>query len=113
MWQTYLQPADLDQALHLLQEHAVKPASSLAAPMWWLSYHAACGQPPHSIDITGLRELKYVRMDGDMIRLGALATHNDVIAATRAGSTPAPWPRHAGKSARRRSARGRPWRVTW
>jgi carbon-monoxide dehydrogenase medium subunit len=33
------------------------------------------------IDITELRELKYVRNDGDRIAIGGLATHNDVLAS--------------------------------
>ncbi len=33
------------------------------------------------IDITQLRELKYVRDDGDRIAIGGLATHNDVLAS--------------------------------
>ncbi|MDQ6823319.1 MAG: FAD binding domain-containing protein, partial [Candidatus Eremiobacteraeota bacterium] len=34
------------------------------------------------IDITALRELRYVRDDGDAIALGGLATHNDVLASS-------------------------------
>jgi carbon-monoxide dehydrogenase medium subunit len=33
------------------------------------------------IDLTGLRELKYVRREGDEFVLGALVTHNDVLAS--------------------------------
>jgi carbon-monoxide dehydrogenase medium subunit len=33
------------------------------------------------IDLTGLRELKYVRREGDEFVLGALITHNDVLAS--------------------------------
>ena len=33
------------------------------------------------IDVSALRELKYVRREGDLIALGGLATHNDVLAA--------------------------------
>ena len=33
------------------------------------------------IDVTALRELKYVREDGDRIAIGGLATHNDVLAS--------------------------------
>ncbi|MGZ3585590.1 MAG: FAD binding domain-containing protein, partial [Ktedonobacterales bacterium] len=33
------------------------------------------------IDISALRELKYIRDDGDHIALGALTTHNDVVAS--------------------------------
>ncbi|MDP9106250.1 MAG: FAD binding domain-containing protein, partial [Candidatus Eremiobacteraeota bacterium] len=33
------------------------------------------------IDVSALRELKYVRRAGDVVALGGLATHNDVLAA--------------------------------
>ncbi|HUS15374.1 MAG TPA: FAD binding domain-containing protein [Chloroflexia bacterium] len=42
------------------------------------------------MDLSRLRDLKYVRAEGGMIRLGALATHNDVLASAecRAGALP-------------------------
>ncbi len=80
-WQQVLQPRSLDEALALLtaaDEHTrivsggtdvvvelqrgVKPARTL-------------------IDITKLTALKYVRVHGDTIELGGLATHNDVLAS--------------------------------
>ncbi len=42
------------------------------------------------IDVSALRELKYVRRAGDTIALGGLATHNDVLAAPFAQSAMLP-----------------------
>jgi xanthine dehydrogenase iron-sulfur cluster and FAD-binding subunit A len=80
-WQQVLQPRTLDETLALLAradahtrivsggtdvlvelQRGVKPARTL-------------------IDVTKLTSLKYVRVDGDAIELGGLATHNDVIAS--------------------------------
>jgi len=36
---------------------------------------------PTLIDVTRLSELRYVREEGNLIRLGGLATHNDVVAS--------------------------------
>ncbi|MDQ3540834.1 MAG: FAD binding domain-containing protein [Chloroflexota bacterium] len=83
-WDEYYQPTTLDAALHLLAgfvQHGggarvvaggtdvlvelsrdIKPASTL-------------------IDISRITELRGIRLDGDMIELGGLTTHNDVIAS--------------------------------
>jgi xanthine dehydrogenase iron-sulfur cluster and FAD-binding subunit A len=80
-WQQVLQPRTLDETLALLAradahtrivsggtdvlvelQRGVKPARTL-------------------IDVSKLTSLKYVRVDGDAIELGGLATHNDVIAS--------------------------------
>ena len=81
MWQTYLQPATLDEALDLLGAHAGQ--ARVVAGGTDVLVELQRGVKPTStlIDITGLRELKYVREEDGWIRLGALATHNDVVAS--------------------------------
>ncbi len=81
MWQHYLQPSTLAEALELLQAHAGQ--ARIVAGGSDVLVELSRGVRPTStlIDITRLAELKYVRQDGDTIRIGALATHNDVIAA--------------------------------
>src|SRR5690349_421510 len=81
MWQTYVQPASLDEALQLLRQHAAQ--ARIVAGGTDVLVELQRGVKPTStlIDITRLRELKYVRHDGDMIRIGGLATHNDVVAS--------------------------------
>jgi aerobic carbon-monoxide dehydrogenase medium subunit len=37
--------------------------------------------PGTLIDISGLSELRYVRADGDVLRIGALATHADILSS--------------------------------
>jgi carbon-monoxide dehydrogenase medium subunit len=81
MWQTYFQPASLDEALQLLRQHAGQ--ARVVAGGTDVLVELQRGVKPTSalIDITRLRELKYVRHDGETIRIGGLATHNDVIAS--------------------------------
>ncbi len=81
MWQTYLQPTSLDTALALLAEHAGR--ARIVAGGTDLLVELSRGQRPTTtlIDITALPGLKYVREEEGIIRLGALATHNDVVAS--------------------------------
>src|SRR5437868_8818168 len=81
MWQTYLQPTTIEEALRLLHEHAER--ARIVAGGTDLMVELQRGIKPTStvIDITNLRDLKYVRTDGNIVRLGALATHNDVLAS--------------------------------
>ncbi|HUS14343.1 MAG TPA: FAD binding domain-containing protein, partial [Chloroflexia bacterium] len=81
MWQTYLQPETVAEAVHLLHEHAA--VARLVAGGTDLIVELERGIRPTTtvIDLSRLRDLKYVRAEGGMIRLGALATHNDVLAS--------------------------------
>jgi xanthine dehydrogenase iron-sulfur cluster and FAD-binding subunit A len=81
MWQTYLQPTTLTEALNLLHQHAGK--ARLVAGGTDVLVELQRGVQPTStlIDITALPDLKYIRYENDWLFLGALATHNDVIAS--------------------------------
>ncbi len=80
-WREYLQPTSLDEALDLLAEHAGR--ARIVAGGTDVVVELSRGVRPTAtlIDITRLRELKYVREEEGEIRLGALATHNDVLAS--------------------------------
>ena len=81
MWKSYFQPTRLDEALRLLREHA--GGARIVAGGTDLVVELQRGIRPTEtlIDISALRELKYVRAEGAHILLGGLATHNDVIAS--------------------------------
>ena len=80
MWKTYFQPATLPEALQLLDANA---DARLIAGGTDVIVELSRGIRPTQtlIDLTAIRELRYVRDDVDAIALGALATHNDVLAA--------------------------------
>ena len=90
MWQTYLQPTSLEETLALLHRHAGE--ARIVAGGTDLVVELQRGIRPTStvIDITRLHDLKYVRLDEGAIRLGALATHNDVLASK---AVMCAWPR--------------------
>ncbi|MCG8347162.1 MAG: FAD binding domain-containing protein [Chloroflexales bacterium] len=80
MWQIYYRPTTLSDVLALLQTHSAN--ARLVAGGTDLVVELQRGIRPTTtlIDISAVAELKYVRRAGDTICLGALATHNDVIA---------------------------------
>jgi xanthine dehydrogenase iron-sulfur cluster and FAD-binding subunit A len=89
MWRSYFQPTTLDEALALLSEH---PGARLVAGGTDVLVELGRGLrlTETLIDLTRVGGLRYVRAEGDQIVLGALATHNDVVAAAlcRAGALP-------------------------
>jgi carbon-monoxide dehydrogenase medium subunit len=90
MWQHYFQPQTLSEALELLREHAGQ--CRIVAGSTDVLVELGRGIRPASviIDITKIGELAYLRAEGGVIRLGALATHNDVLASKecQAGALP-------------------------
>ena len=89
---SYHRPTSIDDALAMLGQfgdtgkllaggHSLLPVMKLRL-----------AQPEHLIDITGLSDLSGVRLDGDVVSIGALTTHHqlemDAILATSAGLLP-------------------------
>ncbi|MBV8298106.1 MAG: FAD binding domain-containing protein [Candidatus Eremiobacteraeota bacterium] len=81
MWSTIVRPASVDEALAALAERG--SAARIVAGGTDVLVELQRGVKPTAtlIDVSALRELKYVRRDGPAIALGGLATHNDVLAA--------------------------------
>ncbi|HTX02318.1 MAG TPA: molybdopterin cofactor-binding domain-containing protein [Candidatus Acidoferrales bacterium] len=81
MWKTVSRPTTLDQALRELRN--APPRTRLIAGATDVIVEQQRGVRPaeHLIDLTGIWDLRYVRQDGDIVRIGALATHNDVLRA--------------------------------
>ena len=80
MWQHYHQPTTIPEALALLAEHAGK--ARVVAGGTDVMVELSRGIRPTStlVDVTAIDELRGIRLVGDMLVLGALATHGDVLA---------------------------------
>jgi xanthine dehydrogenase iron-sulfur cluster and FAD-binding subunit A len=80
MWSSYYQPESLAAALDLVHNH---PAARLVAGGTDVLVELGRGLRPTEtlIDLSRVAELRYLCDEGGLIRLGALATHNDVIAS--------------------------------
>jgi xanthine dehydrogenase iron-sulfur cluster and FAD-binding subunit A len=79
-WQQYVQPHTLDEALELVSRLGAD--ARVVAGGTDVVVELSRGVKPTTtlIDISRITELKGIRVDGDEIVLGGLATHNDVIA---------------------------------
>jgi xanthine dehydrogenase iron-sulfur cluster and FAD-binding subunit A len=82
MWQTYFQPSGVEEALELLQEYAGKARIIAGGTDVLVELQRGVRPTTTLIDITALRDLSYIREENGFILLGALTTHNDVIAST-------------------------------
>ena len=81
MWQTYLQPTSLDESLRLLAERAGQARIIAGGTDVLVELSRGVRPTATLIDITALPGLRYVREEDGVIHLGALATHNDVVAS--------------------------------
>jgi xanthine dehydrogenase iron-sulfur cluster and FAD-binding subunit A len=81
MWQTYFQPTTVEEALRLLQEHAGQARVVAGGTDVLVELQRGVRPTTTLIDITALRELKYVRYADSRLQIGGLATHNDLIAS--------------------------------
>jgi len=81
MWQSYLQPGSLEEALELL--HQLNGQARLVAGSTDVLVELQRGVKATRtlIDISAIHDLKYIRYEGEYLYLGALATHNDVVAS--------------------------------
>ncbi|MDZ4801108.1 MAG: xanthine dehydrogenase family protein subunit M, partial [Bryobacteraceae bacterium] len=75
----YTRAASLSEALGLLAEGAKPLAGGMSlVPMMKLRLAA----PEHLVDLAKIAELRYIREDEDVIRIGAMSTHHDIETST-------------------------------
>jgi carbon-monoxide dehydrogenase medium subunit len=81
MWQHYLQPQSLAEALALLAEHAGD--ARIVAGGTDVVVELSRGVKPTTtlIDVTAIPGLRRIELRDGIISLGALTTHNDVVAS--------------------------------
>jgi xanthine dehydrogenase iron-sulfur cluster and FAD-binding subunit A len=81
MWQTYLRPTSLEETLNLLRQYAGQARLVAGGTDVLVELQRDKQCIPLLIDISSLPGLKYVHCDGERLYLGAIATHNDVVAS--------------------------------
>lgn len=82
MWQTYVQPTSIEEVLELLEQYAGKARLVAGGTDVLVELQRDVKPTTTLIDITALRDLKYIRKENESILLGTLTTHNDVIASS-------------------------------
>ena len=88
MWQEYFQPQALDDALALLARYG--EYARIVAGGTDIIVELSRGIRPTStlIDVTAIPGLRHVALTDGRISLGALTTHNDVVASPSATIMP-------------------------
>ena len=90
MWREVIRPTTVAEALDALAQYG--SAARIVAGGTDVLVELQRGVKPTAtlIDLSALRELTYVRQDGETIAIGGLATHNDLLAApfARSGALP-------------------------
>jgi len=81
MWRSYEQPTSLQEALQLLARYRGEAAVVAGGTDVLVEYEHGRRATPVLIDITRISGLRYVKEEDGSIRLGALATHNDVVSS--------------------------------
>ena len=81
LWQRYFQPRSIARALALLREYGASARIVSGGTDVLVELQRGVKPTQTLIDVTQLRELKYVRDEGERIAIGGLATHNDVLAS--------------------------------
>ncbi len=81
MWSRVIRPTSLAEALDALAAHGEQARVVAGGTDVLVELQRGVKPAATLIDVFGLRELKYVRRSGDVVALGGLATHNDVLAA--------------------------------
>jgi carbon-monoxide dehydrogenase medium subunit len=90
MWENSIQPESLAQALRVLAEQGSRARIVAGGTDVLVELQRGVRPTRTLIDISGLRELKYVRREGDTIAIGGLATHSDLLAAPFAATAALP-----------------------
>ena len=81
MWQTYLRPTRLEEALELLHRYAGDARLIAGGTDVLVELQRGVKPTTTLIDITGLQDLKSIRVEDEYLFLGALTTHNDIVAS--------------------------------
>ncbi len=81
MWQTYLRPTSLEETLHLLHQYAGEARLIAGGTDVLVELQRGVKPTKTLIDLTALHDLKTIRIEDEYLVLGALTTHNDILAS--------------------------------
>ncbi|HVU67964.1 MAG TPA: FAD binding domain-containing protein [Ktedonobacteraceae bacterium] len=79
MWKTFLQPTSLAEALELLGTYGADARLIAGGTDVLVELQRGVRPTQTLIDLSAVPDLQYVRLDGQFLAIGALATHNDVL----------------------------------
>lgn len=74
----YVKPRSLEDVLSLLQEHGDDARLLAGGQTLMATLNMRLSEPRLVIDITGIEALRGIRVQGNVLRIGALATHTEI-----------------------------------
>lgn len=77
----YVKAASLEQVFALLQEYGDEARLLAGGQTLLATLNMRLSEPALVIDITGIEALRGIAVQGDMLRIGALATHSEIEAS--------------------------------
>jgi len=77
----YVSPAPLDQALELLEAHGSAAVPIAGGQSLIAALNLRLSKPEVLVDIADLQELRGLSSDGDVVHIGALQRHSEVLAS--------------------------------
>ncbi|MEH7114168.1 xanthine dehydrogenase family protein subunit M [Neobacillus niacini] len=75
---SYLRPTNLQQALNYLEEYGEDSKILSGGQSLIPTMNMRLSAPAYLIDISRIKELNYIRQDGDFLAVGALTKHKDI-----------------------------------
>lgn len=77
----YVKPDSLPKVLALLAQHGDDARILAGGQTLMATLNMRLSEPALVVDITGLNELKGIRLEGNMLRIGSLVTHSEIEAS--------------------------------
>jgi carbon-monoxide dehydrogenase medium subunit len=81
MWREVIRPTTVAEALQTLAQYGSGARIVAGGTDVLVELQRGVKLTTTLIDVSALRELRYVRQDGDLVAIGGLATHSDLLAA--------------------------------
>lgn len=82
LWKNYHRPMTASELVHLLHEHQSHARLVAGGTDVLVELRRGIRPVDTLIDVTGVQDLRFIREESGTVVLGALATHNDVIASS-------------------------------
>ncbi len=79
LWQTYYTPTSIDEALRLLAEHGSEARVIAGGTDLLVELERGIRSPRVLIDISRVQGLDRIKLDGDVLHVGPLVSHNQLV----------------------------------
>ncbi len=81
----YVKPATLDEVFALLRQHGDDACILAGGQTLMATLNMRLSEPRLLIDITGLKAMRDIRVEGDRLHIGALTTHTEIESSPLVG----------------------------